>query len=533
MILLRIPRICLRLGHILWVIIKYIILGTFVDLIFFIYHKIVSRDKAEFTFRSFARKKRQCIEELFPTFIKLGQWLSMRPEYASNEMIEELNKLQDELPSLPFKTMKKILKRELKKDLHEIFLSFDEKPISTASIAQVHKAILRSNNEPVAVKIQRLKLKKLIDIDMDIFNIFFTVVGYFSQSLPVSAFKDMLGEFRRYLYQEIDFINEAQNMEHLTSDMKNFPYIKIAKVYWDWTTKQVLTMEFLDGLKPKGEELKKYEDRGLDRKALCYRGADAIFAQIFEYGFFHCDPHPANILALRGNVIAFIDCAMIGKFDKKLKNSVMDFFYYIIKRNIDGFQRVLLDIANIYAPINIHSFSADCQEFIDRMHYISSGRIDFSKVIYSLNNLIYRNKLSLPPSFLFMIKAMLTIEGVARSLYSEFDWRDHVEPILERMLKKRITCKKVTQDLKDTILELLPLIPKLPRKLSNLLDLVPNNGGDDPLTELGRAFRMFSVSLFFAAALIASILLEAGPTIITIMIIAGIGIFLRLVRRLY
>jgi ubiquinone biosynthesis protein len=529
MVLLRIPRIFLRLCHIFWVVIKYHILGTFFDLILSIYVKIVKGDNEEFTVRSNAQKTRQCLEELYPTFIKLGQWLSMRPEYASNEMIEELNKLQDALPPIPFKVMKKILKRELKKELPEIFLSFDEVPISTASIAQVHKAVLL-NGEPVAVKIQRLKLKNLIDTDMRLINLFFSILGHFS-SLPVSAFKNMLREFRRYLYQEIDFINEAQNMEHLAADMKDLPYIKIAKVYWDWTTKQVLTQEYFDGLKPKADELERFDHRGLDREILCYRGADAIFTQIFEYGYFHCDPHPGNILALKGNDVAFIDVAMIGKFDTKLKNGVMDLFYFLIKRNIEGFERVLLNLANIYAPLDAHSFSADCQEFIDRMHYISSGRIDFSKVIYSLNNLIYRNKLSLPPSFLFMIKAMLTIEGVARTLYPSFDWRDHVEPILEKTLKERITCKKLKQDLKETILECLPLIRKIPGKLSNLLDLVPENS-DDPLAEIGKTFRMISISLLVAAILITSVLVKLNRTIIVIMIIGGIGILLRMLQRL-
>lgn len=549
MILFRILRIIIRVGHIVGLIIKYYILFTLCDFICFIFDKIVNGSKGKFVVHTFAQKTRLCVERLFPTGIKLGQWLSMRPEFASNEMIKELNKLQDTLPPISFKTIKKIIKRELKKDYNEVFSSFVKDPLSTASIAQVHKAGIMINGDEekkeltVVVKIQRLKLKKLIDIDMHILSFLFIIIGYFSPSLPIAALRDMLVEFRRYLYQEIDFINEAQNMEHMTVDMKNFPYIKIPKVYWDrdisgrgtdsqvLTTTNVLTMEWLDGLKPKYDELKQYGKRNLCRKILCNRGADAIFAQIFEYGFFHCDPHPGNILALEGNVVGFIDLGIIGKFDMKLKNNVIDLFYYIIKRNIDGVQQVLLNLANIYTPINEHGFSADCQELVHRMHYIASGRIDFSNVIYSLNNLIYTNKLSLPPTFLFMIKAILTIEGVARTLDPEFDWRKHMEPILKKLLRERISCKKVTRDLKDTILESLLLLPKIPRKLSNFLDLVPESG-DDPLTMLGKSFRMLSISLIIAALLITSVLLNVDKTYIIIMVIVAIGFLWRMFRRL-
>jgi Predicted unusual protein kinase len=282
----------------------------------------------------FAVLIRKIFEDLGTTYIKFGQLLSVRGDFVPPEIREELQKLQDRLPIVPFKTIKRTIERETGKSIDQIFSKLNQLPISSASIAQVHFGILKTG-EPVAVKVQRPNLKRLITVDIDIL---FSIAKWVVSKKPHLALHrpvETLSAFKETMMEELDFIHEANRQERMASLVANDPWVHIAKIYWQHTTKQLIVMEYFDGIKFTQKEY--IQDYKYDRKLLAKRLNDGVFRSIFEFGFYQSDPHPGNVLILKNSEFAMLDFGMTESLDKETINILLFWYYAATHRDINLF----------------------------------------------------------------------------------------------------------------------------------------------------------------------------------------------------
>jgi ubiquinone biosynthesis protein len=382
-----------------------------------------------------ARQIREIVQHLGTTYIKFGQWLSVRPDFVPPDVIQELEKLQDRLPPVPFAIVKRTVERELRKPIDQVFSMFDEYPLSTASIAQVHRAVLKSGGEEVAVKVQHPNLRRMFTVDLAVIRSVAEWAIERSPHLALHRPDDLISSFKNILMDEIDFLLEAKNQERIAQLFERTPWMRIPRVYWDHTTEKVLVMEYLDGFKLSQEEL--FASWGLDRRLLAKRLSRSMFRQVFKYGIFHSDPHPGNILFMRDNQIGLIDFGIVAKHGDDLRNRFLDWFYATIYRDVDLFEETFLAVGRQLAPIDRIQFRSDCLDYIDEMHFQPAKRISFARVLVSTNRILYRHKVSPPPTFLFFFKAISTMEGVIRRIDPDFDWRADWGPRLRKLAEAR------------------------------------------------------------------------------------------------
>ncbi len=409
---------------------------------------------------------RKVVEELGTTYIKFGQWLSVRPDFVPPEVIEELEKLQDRLPPVPFKVIRKALEQEYGRSLDEMFFEFEADPLSTASIAQVHRAVLKSG-ERVAVKVQHPDLKERIDVDLSILR---SVADWGVKNWPHLSLhrpEDLISSFKEILMDEVDFTVEAKNQARIAEMFLETPWCHIPKVHWQYTTERILVMEYLDGFKithrgiPAGDEY--------DPKLIARRLSNCFFRQIFEHGVFHSDPHPGNILFMKDNQIGVVDFGIVSKFDDKLLGHLIDWFYAAIYRDVDLFADTFLQVVTSLEPVDRSQFRTDCIDYLDEMHFQPAHRISFARLLAATNQLLYRHKISAPPTFLFFFKAISTLEGVARRVDPGFDWRHHWGPRLRKIIEERYSPERVAKDQWKVLRDYNRLISEYPDDLRDII----------------------------------------------------------------
>ena len=296
------------------------------------------------------KRLRLALEELGPTFVKFGQILSTRPDFLPPDFIKELEKLQDKVPPFSSFQAKKIIEKELNKPLEKLFKKFETKPIAAASLSQVHKAIL-PNNEVIAVKVQRPGIREIIELDLKILE---DLAGFLENRLYngwVYQPKLIIRELKKAIKREIDFINEAYNFERFRINFKDIEYIKVPKIYWEMSTSKVLTMEFIKGTKIDEITQEKYKNI-FDPKKVAKRGAQAILKQILEDGFFHADPHPANILVQPPATIVMLDVGMVGYLDKETIFKIAKLLQAIIDKNLEQIINCLENLGVVIKEID-------------------------------------------------------------------------------------------------------------------------------------------------------------------------------------
>ena len=313
------------------------------------------------------KKLRLALEELGPTFIKFGQILSTRPDFLPPDFIKELEKLQDKVPPFSSFYAQKIIEKELNKPLKKLFKKFESEPIAAASLSQVHKAIL-PNNKVVAVKIQRPGIKKTIELDLKILE---NLAGFLENRFYngwVYQPKLIVIELKKAIEREIDFTNEAYNFERFRMNFKDTEDIKVPKIYWEMSTSKILTMEFMKGTKINEITQGKYKNV-FDAKKVAKRGAQAILKQILEDGFFHADPHPANLLVQPPNTIIMLDVGMVGYLDEETIFKIAKLLQAIIDRNIEKIINCLENLGAVIKEVDRISFRQDLKELLGVQTY--------------------------------------------------------------------------------------------------------------------------------------------------------------------
>lgn len=410
---------------------------------------------------------RRTLERLGPTFIKFGQILSVRPDITPKSYIKELEKLQDNVAPFSFEEAKKSIEQSTGKRLEEMFKSFERVPVASASMAQVHKAVLKSG-EKVAVKVKRPGIKEIMQRDIEIMFFIAELVEKHVKGLRKYNPSEIVEEFSEWTKKELNFIIETENIRRFYENFRNSRTTKIPKVYSEYSNEQIIVMEFIDGVSLHNIEQKKFG--GVDVKKALINGFNSILEQVFIYGFFHADPHPSNIFVLKGNKIAFVDFGIVGKFDEELKEKAVDLFIGIIEGDTDKVTELLLDFGSVEEGSDLHKFKSRIN---DAMLPLRGSRLKdakISKILEDVFDISLEFGVRIPREFVLFGKAIITIEGVGLIYYPDFRFQEMARPFLEKLIEKRYEPKRLIKDGIMSMLGLKRAFEKLPGQAARVLE---------------------------------------------------------------
>lgn len=414
-------------------------------------------------------RMRMALEELGPTFIKLGQILSTRPDLIPTEWADEFKKLQDRCTQVPFDDIKKVLAEEFPGRLELLFSSINEQAIASASMAQVHQAKLADGQE-VVVKVLKPGNRQLVEEDISLVESlaqfleqYFSNLGY----SPVAVAK----EFSRVLLKEVNLIYEGQATDRLRQYFEDDPDIFFPKVHWEATTRNVLTLEEIKGLRlstVKPEELTKSA-----RRTIVAHGTNAVFKQCLQFGYFHADPHPGNIFLLPDNKLCFIDCGMTGQLDKRTGDQLIDLVAGVIKGDVDRLCRVVIELTDANpAIVAKREFRSELQHLANQVKETELQKLDIATLLTDFFSMLQRFHITCPSDLLLLTKALTIIESVAEYFDPSFDVIAHVEPQIQEIVARRYGINALKNRAIKSLIGYLQLLEDAPGDLQRFLDYI-------------------------------------------------------------
>jgi ubiquinone biosynthesis protein len=411
---------------------------------------------------------RMLLESLGPTFIKLGQMLSTRPDLIPEEYAEELGSLRDDVPPVPFEQIKEILEEELGKKIPEIFESFSEEPIAAASIGQVHEGILKGTKTKVAVKVQRPDIKDRIKADIEILSSLAGVLEKAFKRIENFDPEGVIEEFGHMILREIDYTIEARNIERFRKNLASEENIVIPQVYWKFSTRKVLTMEFIDGVPL--DEVKKLKELNIDFKQITDTLGKAYIKQIFIDGFFHADPHQANLFAMKGNKVCFLDFGAIGYMDEETKDKISTFYISLVKQNTNGAAKALVELSGTSAQnVDFQRLEWDLRDFVD-YNFLRKEEVPVDAGMNQrMVDIALKHNVMLPASFFLFERALMQVEGVCRTLNPKFDIVEIAQENIVPLLQKRYQLRPDPLQLLETARDYKKFAHSLPKRADNIL----------------------------------------------------------------
>lgn len=456
---------------------------------------------------------RLVLEQLGPTFIKLGQILSTRPDLIPPEWAEEFKKLQDDCQQVPFADIQRVLENEFPGRLHQLFSSIEPRALAAASMAQVHRARLTDGSE-VVIKVLRPGNRELIEEDMALLENmaqfaeqYFSNLGY----SPVAVAK----EFSRELFKEVNLIHEGQSTDRLRRYFQDDPKISFPKVYWEATTRNILTLEEIHGRLL--STVSPVQLSAETRRTIVANGTDAIFKQCLRFGFFHADPHPGNIFLLPDNKLCFIDCGMTGQLDKRTTEQLIDLVAGVTTGDIDKLCRVTIELTDIDPALTEgREFRSDLQQIITHFQETDLQHLDITRLLSNFFSMLQRYHIRCPGDLLFLVKALTTIEGVAEQFDPEFDVMTHVEPQIREIVTRRYGFEAMRGRVEKSMISYLVLLENLPQDIQRFLDQFRYNQFtlnlemkrlDHLAEEVDSSSRLLGISTIIAAMIVGSAIL--------------------------
>lgn len=452
---------------------------------------------------------RLLLENLGPTFIKLGQMLSTRSDLIPEEYAEELGKLRDDVPPIPYEKVKQIIEEELRGSISETFKSFEEKPIAAASIGQVHVAVLKDNSTKVAVKVQRPNIKEIIDADMQILNNMADMLKRIFKEIENFDPQGIINEFGHMIKREIDYTLEGRNIERFKKNLNKLENVVIPKVYWDYSTRKVLTMDFIDGVSLDSKE--KLRELKVDYKKITNTLGGAYIKQIFIDGFFHADPHHDNIFALRDGRVCFLDFGAIGYMDDETRELVGSFYIALIQKNIGRAASALIELSKSpEKDVDVQRLQWDLRDFIDYT-FMKKDKVTMDKgANQRMVDIAMRHKVMLPSSFFLLERALMQVEGVCRELNPDFDILEIAQENILPLLRERYRERADPLQTLESAREYRKLASTLPKRLDNILKKLESDQfylkvDEGAFSELKSYVR--KVGLILAASIMAAALI--------------------------
>lgn len=417
---------------------------------------------------------RLLLESLGPTFIKLGQMLSTRPDLIPEEYADELATLRDDVPPFPFEEVENIIKAELGKKSSEIFSSFDPDPVAAASIGQVHKAVLKGLEKKVAVKVQRPGINDIIRADIEILKDLASVLKRTFKSIENFDPEGVVEEFGHMIKREIDYTIEGRNIQRFGKNLEEEKGIVIPKVHWEFSSRKVLTMDFIKGVSiDKRKTLKKWK---LDPEVLTHTLGKAYIKQIFMDGFFHADPHQGNIFVLRGNRVCFLDFGAIGYLDDETRGKVSMFYMSLVRQDSGNAAKSLMELCNVSdKDVDVHKLEWDLRDFMD-YNFLKRDKVDVDKGMnQKIVTIALKHGFMLPASFVLLERALLQIEGVCKSIDPSFDIVEIAEDNLVMIMRSRYELSLDPMKHLETAHQYRKFVKTLPNRADKVLKKLEND----------------------------------------------------------
>jgi ubiquinone biosynthesis protein len=490
------------------------------------------------------RHLREVLDELGPTFVKFGQLLSTRPDVVPPDIITELRGLQDDVRPFPFEQAERVIEEDLGNSIERLFLEFEREPIAAASIGQVHRAVL-PNGKRVAVKVQRPGAPRQIEADLNLLYQAAKLVKERVRALDFIDTRSLIDEFARQIRQELDYRQEARNAQAFHHNFAGNPRVHVPKVYWSYTRARVLTLEWLDGTQLADVDLLPLNVE--ERRDLAYLVTETWMAMIFRHGFFHGDPHPANILVLEeAGCIGLVDFGAVGKLTDDDLSKVTRLFIDAAAENVDALPKRLADLGVQYPREREEEFLAELREIYYRYYGASLAEIDPIQVIREAFQLIYSMNLHLPTRFLLLDRAIATLGSVGVELYPDFNVFEVARPYARGLLLERFTPRRVAKRAQRDAIRYAQVFAEAPFQWHDFMEQVRDGqievgfvhkGLDDFLEQTQRVFNRLVIALIVVGGLIGSSLIgvfaTGGPHILGVNVISVVGFALSTVLGIW
>jgi ubiquinone biosynthesis protein len=487
---------------------------------------------------------REVLDELGPTFVKFGQLLSTRPDIVPPDIVVELRALQDDVRPFPFEQAERVIEEELGNTLERLFLEFEPAPVAAASIGQVHRATL-PNGRKVAVKVQRPGAPRQIEADL---GLLYQAARLAHERIRAFDFVDtrqLVDEFARSIRKELDYRLEGRNAQSFHRHFAGHPHVHVPKVYWQYTRPRVLTLEWIDGI-----QLADVELVGMtldDRRELAYRITEAWMTMIFRHGFFHGDPHPANILLPpEAGVIGLIDFGAVGTLTDDDMSKLTGLFIDAANENIEMLPKRLSDLGVRYPKEREGEFLAELRELYYRYYGASLSEVDPIQVIREAFQLIYTMNLHLPARFLLLDRTIATLGAVGAELYPDFNVFEVARPYARDLMLERFTPERVARRARREAFRYAQVIAEAPHQFHDFMEEIRDGqsevgfvhkGLDEFMQKLDVAFNRLVIALVVVGGLIGSSLIgifaKGGATVLGVNVISILGFALSSVLGLW
>jgi len=460
---------------------------------------------------------RRAFEELGPTFIKLGQLLSGRPDLVTARFADEFKKLRDEVPPFPFEQAKEMIEGDLGCTLDERFMEFDPVPIAAASIAQVHKAVLITG-ERVVVKVRRPDIKKHLEQDISILRYVAEMLEKHYPETRIFGPSAIVEEFARTIRRELDFTIEADNAQRFKENFEGSDTLFIPAIYEELTKQRVLTMERISGIKI--SEVEEIEEAGYERSTLANNWAEAFFKQVLEDGFFHADPHSGNMFVLDDGRVGLVDFGIVGRLSEEDKEVIADTFLALVNKDFDGLVQQYIAMGFVTDDVDIdkfrHDFKHDLVELIEPLYGKTISQISLGDYIDRVTRLAIRHRLKFPSDLILMNKALITIESLGRELDPDFNFIEVAKPYTVTLIKQKYSPKRYSNRMRRRVMDVLDLLQNIPRQFRTIVRKVIKDdlhlqlelkGLDKFIRDFDRSTNRISFSLIIAAIIVGSSLI--------------------------
>lgn len=488
-----------------------------------------------------AERFRHVLEDLGPTFIKLGQILATRVDLFSPDWITEFERLQDHAPAVPFEQIHRQLQEDLGCDPAEVFAELDPVPLAAASIAQVHLARLHDGSA-VVVKVRRPGIRPLVEADLRLLARIAEIAEAEIPDLRRFRPSEVVRQFTLSFRRELDLAAECRNAERIARHFANQPDIVIPKVYWPWCGERMNVQSLIERIP--GRQLDAVDKAGLDRKRLAQLGAQAMLTMMLEHGLFHADPHQGNVFYLSGNRVAFIDFGMVGRLTAQRRTQVVNLLYGLVTQRSEQVIEVLLDWAGD-VEVDSQRLALEVEGFVDQYHGVALKDLNLAAMLTEMTALLRDNGLSLPADLALLVKAFISLEGMGRQLAPEFDMVAEASPFLERAMLQRYAPDALAKRGWSAMTHAFELFTGLPQDLRQLLRAA--RSGQFKLhvdvtrlktfgNQLDRAASRMAVGNVTAALIIGSSIVmtvEGGPTLLGLPLFGLLGFIAALIGGLW
>ena len=385
---------------------------------------------------------RLAMQELGPTFVKLGQILAGRADLFGPEWIAEFEQLHSHVPAVPLERLRPQLREDLGAEPELVFARFDTEPLAAASIAQVHRARLHDGSE-VVVKIRRPDIAETIAADL---RLLARLAVLAEQALPwLQPYRPqrLVKELARSLQRELDLASECRSAERIAKNLAALPWIVVPRVHWAYTRERVNVQDFIDGIA--GHHLDRLRPPEYDRRLLARRGAQAVLKMIVEDGLFHADPHPGNVFYLADNRIAFIDFGMVGRLAARRRAELLTLLLGLVQRDAQAVADVLLDWTGDAGEADIDTLETEIEAFVEQYHGVPLAQLSLSNMLADVTAILREHRLALPSDLALLIKAFITLEGLGRGLDPDFHMAQEALPLLRKVMRAQYRPKVLAQ----------------------------------------------------------------------------------------